>query len=106
MSSHRSASSENDGDVEEDILDLDLEEAPKKTKSKGKGKAATTKSYGGKQAAGLGDACGFLTAAEQRAQGKKEEKKAAEEPYSFLQDVRDVSSSCIEYADTLHLSLC
>ncbi|KAF8652371.1 hypothetical protein AX16_004399 [Volvariella volvacea WC 439] len=31
----------------------------------------------------------FLTAAEQRAQEKKNDKKAAEEAYSFLQDVRD-----------------
>ncbi|TFK72470.1 DNA mismatch repair protein Msh6 [Pluteus cervinus] len=31
----------------------------------------------------------FLTAAEQREQGKKNEKKSAEEPFAFLQDVRD-----------------
>jgi hypothetical protein len=33
-----------------------------------------------------------LTAAEQREQGKKNEKKSTEDPYSFLQDVRDVCS--------------
>jgi DNA mismatch repair protein MSH6 len=32
----------------------------------------------------------FLTAAEQREQGKKDEKKAAESPYSFLLNVKDV----------------
>ncbi|KIY47863.1 DNA mismatch repair protein Msh6 [Fistulina hepatica ATCC 64428] len=38
---------------------------------------------------GPGPAGTFLTAAERREQGKKNEKKAAEDPYSFLQDVRD-----------------
>jgi len=33
----------------------------------------------------------FLTKAEQRAQEKKTDKKAAEDPFSFLVDVRDVS---------------
>lgn len=35
----------------------------------------------------------FLTAAEQRAQQQKTEKKAAEEPYAFLRDPKDVSCS-------------
>jgi len=35
----------------------------------------------------------FLTKAEQRAQEKKSEKKAAEDPFNFLVDVRDVSDS-------------
>ena len=40
----------------------------------------------------MGGGATFLTAAEQREQGKKEEKKAAESPYSFLADnIRDVS---------------
>jgi DNA mismatch repair protein MSH6 len=87
VSSRRSTASEND-DFEEDALDL--EEKPKKTKAKGKGKAASKSNTAGD----AGGTFGFLTAAEQRAQGKKEEKKAAEEAYSFLQDVRDVSSAC------------
>jgi DNA mismatch repair protein MSH6 len=33
----------------------------------------------------------FLTKAERRAQEKKTEKKAAEDPFHFLVDVRDVS---------------
>jgi DNA mismatch repair protein MSH6 len=41
---------------------------------------------------GRGNGFTFLTAAEQREQGKKVEKKSAEDPYSFLQDVRDVRS--------------
>ncbi|KAH7886999.1 muts domain V-domain-containing protein [Phlebopus sp. FC_14] len=36
-----------------------------------------------------GGASRFLTAAEQRAQGKKMEKKASEDPFSFLTNVRD-----------------
>ena len=31
----------------------------------------------------------FLTAAEQRTQQQKEDKKSAEDPFEFLQDVRD-----------------
>ena len=91
ISSRRSTASENDDVFEEDALDL--EEKPKKTKAKGKRKAVF-KSTGGNPAGDASGTFGFLTAAEQRAQGKKEEKKAAEEPYSFLQDVRDVSSAC------------
>ena len=34
---------------------------------------------------------GLLTAAERRVQTKKDEKKDAEQPYSFLQDIQDVS---------------
>jgi hypothetical protein len=34
---------------------------------------------------------GLLTAAERRVQTKKDEKKDAEQPYSFLQDIKDVS---------------
>jgi len=32
----------------------------------------------------------FLTAAEQRAQATKDEKKSQEDPFSFLFDIRDV----------------
>ncbi|KAG1757294.1 hypothetical protein EDB19DRAFT_24789 [Suillus lakei] len=40
---------------------------------------------------GLGANTMFLTKAEQRAQEKKTEKKATEDPFFFLVDVRDVS---------------
>ncbi|KAJ3497847.1 hypothetical protein NLJ89_g10297 [Agrocybe chaxingu] len=87
MSSRRSTASSDD----EEDLDLD-DDLPKKSKPKGK---ATTKSAGSKKStkaaggAGSGGTFNFLTAAEQREQGKKDEKKAAESPYGFLQDVRD-----------------
>jgi DNA mismatch repair protein MSH6 len=68
------------------------DDKPKKAKSKAK---PTAKLTGGKKAAvsaeGIyGSANSFLTAAEQREQGKKNEKKAAEEAYLFLADVQDV----------------
>ncbi|CAA7264271.1 unnamed protein product [Cyclocybe aegerita] len=93
MSSRCSTASEDDEEAgfDEDDLDLD-DDLPKKSKSKGK---TTTKSAGSKKStktagdAGSGGAFNFLTAAEQREQGKKDEKKAAESPYGFLQDVRD-----------------
>ena len=76
---------------DEDDFDQDEDEVPKKKrKSSGKSRSSPAK---GKALAnsGSGNAT-FLTAAEQREQGKKEEKKAAESPYSFLADnVRDVS---------------
>lgn len=37
----------------------------------------------------------FLTAAEQRALGKKTEKKAGDDPFDFLKDVLDVSANCL-----------
>ena len=55
-----------------------------KGKSTGKGK----NNLSGASASG-----GFslLTAAEQREQEKKNEKKATEDPYAFLSDLKDVS---------------
>lgn len=45
-----------------------------------------------KKASGSGNAStnNFLTAAEQRAQATKDEKKSQDDPFSFLQDIRDV----------------
>lgn len=67
--------------------DRDEDEAPK-TKAKSKVKSGSKKS----NAADGTSSNGFtmLTAAEQRAQGKKDEKKAAESPYGFLAEIRDV----------------
>jgi DNA mismatch repair protein MSH6 len=42
----------------------------------------------------------FLTKAEQRELGKKEEKKAAESPYSFLADIKDVSCGYVKITET------
>ena len=97
MSSRHSEEDDDDGlDFDDD--DLDLDDEPSK-KSKNKTKNSTTKPSGSKKSlkaatapvggGGTGSYT-FLTAAEQREQGKKDEKKAAESPYSFLVNVKDV----------------
>ena len=73
----------------------DEDEVPKK-KGKSSGKSRTSQAMGNSKALASSGASGggatFLTGAEQCEQGKKEEKKAAESPYSFLADnIRDVS---------------
>lgn len=96
--SHASSDEENDEDFDEDDRE---DEAPKKTKTKIKGKTSgkSSSSKSAIKAAGVsGDGMGngtysLLTAAEQREQEKKDDKKAAESPYDFLMDVRDVSYS-------------
>ncbi|KAJ3932313.1 MAG: muts domain V-domain-containing protein [Lentinula lateritia] len=69
--------------LSDEVEDEEEEPISKKLKSKGKAnikpKASTQTS----------DSFSFLTAAEQREQDKKEEKKATESPYGFLQDVKD-----------------
>jgi len=79
------------------VLDsgTEIEDAhPKKSKSKSTSKSAKPSLKKGGTGASSGGASGFsfLTAAEQREQGKKNEKKATDDPYSFLQDVRDARS--------------
>ncbi|KAF9069417.1 muts domain V-domain-containing protein [Rhodocollybia butyracea] len=64
----------------EDTEDED-EPVAKKSKSKVKAKAPTLTAES--------NSSSFLTAAERREQDKKDEKKAAESPYGFLQDVKD-----------------
>ncbi|EGO03735.1 hypothetical protein SERLA73DRAFT_119383 [Serpula lacrymans var. lacrymans S7.3] len=75
--SSKSASSEVDTELE------DEEDGSKKTKAK---RPQLKNNTGGSSAGGSNL---FLTAAEQRAQEKKTEKKSAEDPFSFLVDVRD-----------------
>lgn len=98
-------------DSEEDSFiadDSDEDAQPKK----GKGQGASKQSRPSlKKAAGAASSAGnssfsFLTAAEQREQGKKNDKKAAEDPYSFLQDVRDVSAcpSSLSHASQIMFS--
>jgi DNA mismatch repair protein MSH6 len=73
----------------------EIEDAqPKKSKSKGISRSSRPALKKGSTGASSGGGGGlsFLTAAEQREQGKKKDKKSAEDPYSFLQDVRDVRS--------------
>ena len=91
--SSRSALSELDSD-----LDLDDDDEPKsKAKSKSKSKLSSKKAAAPsrqplkQESSSKGPSAGsaFLTAAEQRALKQKSEKKAAEDPFSFLSDVRD-----------------
>lgn len=49
----------------------------------------------GLESSSSGNSSLFLTAAEQRAQQQKTEKKAADSPFGFLQDPRDVSTLCL-----------
>lgn len=65
--------------------DGDLSDAPKKKK-------ASRPSLKHSQSSGAASSgASFLTAAEQRALGKKSEKTSTEDPFEFLVDVRDVS---------------
>ncbi|VDB88830.1 unnamed protein product [Peniophora sp. CBMAI 1063] len=88
--SSRRSSATDDEDV---FLDDDDEEVPKPKKksfSGGSKKSAAAARPQLKNAAAGGSGSGsFLTAAEQRAQANKEDKKEGESPFSFLQDVRD-----------------
>ncbi|KAK2461207.1 hypothetical protein APHAL10511_006734 [Amanita phalloides] len=91
-SSYRSAASSSDTEGDFIMDDEDEESQPKskarssaKVGKKGKGKVTVA----GHPEGGSTEPSTFLTAAERREQGKKTEKKAAEEPFAFLQDVRD-----------------
>lgn len=108
-SQHLTASEDEETRLDEDDLDLD-DGVPKKSTSKGKTKAkgggpvrgVSKKTISTSGVEGVAGSFTFLTAAEQREQGRKEGKKATEEPYAFLQDVRDVSNNsygnhCIEF---------
>lgn len=90
-------------------LDEDDEDIIKQSKSKGRGNAkvfcpvlcsdcSLTRSQPAKRptlpearTGSSSTGIGLLTAAERRVQTKKDEKKDAEQPYSFLQDIKDVS---------------
>ncbi|KAJ3753736.1 muts domain V-domain-containing protein [Lentinula raphanica] len=72
-------------DEDEDEEDEEDDTVRKKSKSKPKPKV-TAKSLKSSQNS---DSFSFLTAAERREQDKKDEKKATETPYGFLQDVKD-----------------
>ena len=91
-SSRRSAASASD--TEGDFI-VDDEDEESSRKSKSKLTAKTGKKVKGKTTVADhldADTTAFtlLTAAERREQGKKLEKKSTEEPFAFLQDVRDV----------------
>lgn len=88
-SSRRSILSDDDDVMEESNID-------KPKKSKAKAKSSKSKGMVEKSAKTLAAVSqagsSFLTAAERREQGKKDEKRSTEDPYSFLQDVKDVRS--------------
>jgi DNA mismatch repair protein MSH6 len=86
-----SASATDDGDAS-----ADDEPAPKKS-SKAKSGGARPRGRPGARplasasaSAGGGSNSTFLTAAERRAQDTKSDKKSAEDPFAFLQDIKDV----------------
>jgi len=83
-SSRRSILSDDDV-MEEPNLDKPKKSKAKSSKSKGMVEKST-KTLAAVSQAGSS----FLTAAERREQGKKDEKRLTEDPYSFLQDVKDV----------------
>ncbi|KAL4256940.1 DNA mismatch repair protein [Pleurotus pulmonarius] len=88
--SRRSGISSEDN-FDDDDGDDDDDSAPKK-KSKPPKKGASTKGASKDASSSMPNmtsGASFLTAAEQRERGKKDEKKAAEEPYAFLQTVMD-----------------
>lgn len=93
-SSRFTSSSRRSSASEEDFFNDDDEGAvAKKGKSKSKPKTTST------GAGATGGSITFLTAAERREQDKKNEKKAAEDPYAFLADIRDVLIiSCSAFA--------
>jgi len=97
--SRRTSSSRLSGDDEFTELGSDFEDEDEVGKSKSKTKtkkSSTTKTSPNKTAVDGFSAPGgasFLTAAEQRAQGKKNEKQTSNDAFAFLKDPRDVSLS-------------
>jgi len=93
-SSRQFTASEDDEETQLEEDDLNVGVAPKK-KAGGGGpvRRVSKKTTSTTAAEGGAGSFTFLTAAEQREQGRKAGKKATEEPYRFLQDVRDVSNN-------------
>ena len=82
-SSARSSRAESDDDEEDELV---------ATKRSTKAKKAVSKEMSTKSGSnGAISTSTFLTAAEQRAQGKKNDKKSSEDPFFFLKDPKDVS---------------
>ncbi|RDB29773.1 DNA mismatch repair protein msh6 [Hypsizygus marmoreus] len=81
-SSRRSAVSSDDSSGEEDEPKFKSKSTKKKAPAIKKGPSTT-------EGASTNGGFSFLTAAEKREQEKKNDKKAAEDPYAFLADVRD-----------------
>jgi DNA mismatch repair protein MSH6 len=90
--SHKSSSGVSSGYDSDDFIAADEDEDDPQPRVRSKPKTKASKdiaSQSSVQTAGSSNS--FLTAAERRAQSKKEEKKASETTYTFLQTRRDVS---------------
>jgi DNA mismatch repair protein MSH6 len=94
-SSNRSSRRSGDDEFTELGSDFDDDDMAIKSKATSKAKkSASAKKSSTKGAAGSATLVdtSFLTAAEKRAQGKKNEKQTTDEAFAFLKDLRDVSS--------------
>lgn len=92
-------SSERSSHHDDDDADEDEDEDEPKSKKSVPKRPTLRKAPAENSSAGNGTSL-FLTAAEQRTQNKKTEKKAAEDPFSFLVDVKDVGSLCLRACST------
>ena len=90
-SSHSSALSELDSDFDDDDIGEPKSKTKTKTSASKKSSAPTRPPLKQESSSnpGPGGSSAFLTAAEQRALKQRSEKKAAEDPFGFLVDVRD-----------------
>lgn len=86
-SRHAAASSD---ELSGDTSDGERKQIMSKARPSAKKGASKSKSKVGEGASATGSFA-FLTAAEQREQDKKNDKKAAEDPYAFLAEIRDAS---------------
>ncbi|KAF6764079.1 DNA mismatch repair protein msh6 [Ephemerocybe angulata] len=89
----KSSSSRRSSIASTDLTDLDLDDEEEDEPKPSKSKKAGAKSSAPKQltqTTSTGGGSSFLTAAEQRALDKKDGKKKAENPFAFLQDIRDI----------------
>ena len=94
LTSSRGGSSVSGSRSDYDLDSISESDAPKKSSTKKKAsqpaRPALKKSQTG-ESGRSGGSNAFLTAAEQRAKERKEEKTSTESPYEFLKDVRDVN---------------
>lgn len=95
-SSRRSSAVDSDSDsfIVPDS-DTEVGDAPKKSNAKASKSKASRPALQQNVSSAGGSGYSFLTAAEQREQGKKDDKKSTEDPYSFLLNIMDVCTSVI-----------
>ena len=80
-----SSASKSENDFIDDDSEGDESDAPKARKKTSKARPSLKSGKSSESGSNM-----FLTAAEQRASEKKTDKKSGEDPFDFLQDVRDV----------------